>query len=517
MYQNPVIRGFHPDPSVCRVGDSFYLVTSSFQYFPGIPIFHSTDLVNWQQIGHCITRESQLDLARVPDSGGIWAPTIRYHDGRFFVISTVLDDVNFTNRLDADLTHDASAIEGRHFIVSTSDPRAEWSDPVWVSGGGFDPSLHFESDGRAIVTHADRGRILQGYVDVETGRREDEPRTIWTGTEEVDTEGPHLYRIGDYYYLLVAEGGTSYDHSIAVARSRSAWGPWEECPHNPVLSQRIAGQSPIQATGHGDLVQDAAGEWWIVFLGNRPVGYPRFHTLGRETFATPVTWVDGWPVVDEPRLIQDDGRGRTQLPRPTAWCDEFDGSALRHEWSSIRQSNPHVRVEGGRLQVEHPDLPGATLHSFIGVRQLEHSCRVEAEIDVESAADGAEFGLTVAMDVDHYYRIVIAHDGTNRTVVLERAVRGLVAREVLGAAPPGAALLRVDATPFAYVLTCRDAASGGQVGSGAGHAMSLSSEVAGGFTGVFFGLEARGVQRSNARWFAIDYPDDDGTEHTARA
>lgn len=183
----------------------------------------------------------------------------------------------------------------------------------------------------------------------------------------------------------------------------------------------------------------------------------------------------------------------------------------------MRGPSRFLRVADGRLRVEHPGHEATTPHSFIGVRQLEHFCRVEAEIDVESAADGAEFGITVYMDEDHYYRLVVLQDGSRRVVVLERAVRSLISREVLGSAPPGAALLRVDATPFAYVLSCLDSTTGELIGSGAGHAMSLSSEVAGGFTGAFFGFYAHGAQQSNARWFAIDTPATESTERAVNA
>jgi alpha-N-arabinofuranosidase len=180
-YRNPVVRGFHPDPSVCRVGSDFYLVTSSFEYWPGVPVLHSTDLVSWRQIGHCLHRPEQLDLRHVEDSAGIWAPTIRYADGVFYVVTTVMDEGNFTNALGED-GHGGVFLRGRHLLVTATDPAGPWSDPVWISGGGLDPSLLFDHDGRVLVTHAEGGVLLQSHLDVGPVQRDAEERAIWSGT-----------------------------------------------------------------------------------------------------------------------------------------------------------------------------------------------------------------------------------------------------------------------------------------------------------------------------------------------
>ena len=283
-YRNPVIPGFHPDPSVVRVGDDFYLVTSSFEFFPGVPIFTSRDLVHWRQLGHVLTRESQLPLQKARPSGGIYAPTLRYHDGTFYMITTNVDG-------------------GGNFLVTAKDPAGPWSEPVWLPDfGGIDPSLFFDDDGTVYLTGQGSGSpgqprgIYQTTLDVKTGKLLGPLRLVWDRTGTRYPEGPHLYKIRGRYYLMIAEGGTEYGHMVTIARSDSPWGPFEACPRNPILTHRqTENDMPVQGTGHADLVEAADGSWWMVFLAFRPVsGY--WHHLGRETFLAPVTWdADGWP------------------------------------------------------------------------------------------------------------------------------------------------------------------------------------------------------------------------------
>ncbi|MBC8131905.1 MAG: glycoside hydrolase family 43 protein, partial [Deltaproteobacteria bacterium] len=286
-FTNPVIPGMHPDPSICRVGRDFYLVTSSFEYFPGVPLFHSRDLVNWEQIGHVLTRPSQVDLRRVRSSGGIYAPTIRFAHGRFYVVTTNVDG-------------------GGNFLVTAARPDGPWSDPIWIDRAGIDPSLLF--DGRTVYytrngpgSDRDHPLIYQTTINPRTGKLAGPPRPVWSGLGGIWPEAPHLYKIGGWYYLLTAEGGTGYDHSIVVARSRLPGGPFEGCPRNPVLTHRGRPSHAIGATGHADLVQLSDGRWWAVMLGVRPVRRPVTgekqrhdvprdlrHHLGRETFLVPV-------------------------------------------------------------------------------------------------------------------------------------------------------------------------------------------------------------------------------------
>lgn len=247
-YQNPIIRGFNPDPSICRVGQDYYLVTSSFEYFPGIPVYHSTDLVNWTHIGNCIDRPEQLSFDSVLTEQGIWAPTIRYHQGTFYVTATFVGLGNF--------------------IISSADPAGGWSDPVVVDMGGIDPSLLFDDGKVYYCTNArgadEREAISLAQIDVTTGALLSEIRQIWHGAAEDRPqflEAPHIYHIGDWYYLLAAEGGTRAAHMVTAARSRSIWGPYDACPRNPLLTNRYALDRDVAGSGHGDLVEDASGSW----------------------------------------------------------------------------------------------------------------------------------------------------------------------------------------------------------------------------------------------------------------
>src|SRR5690625_3969660 len=230
-YNNPVIKGFYPDPSVCKVDDTYYLVCSSFQYFPGVPLFESKDLVNWEQIGHCLTRESQVQLEKINSSGGVFAPTIRYHNGRFYMTTT-----NDTT--------------GQNFYVWTDDIYGEWSDPIFVDQDGIDPSLYFEGDKVYFMSNGTDdfgvGGIVQCEIDIATGQKLTPSRSIWQGTGGRFLEAPHLYKIDGKYYLLAAEGGTEYGHMVTYARGDSPYGPFESYPHNPVLTNRNLGTYEIQ-------------------------------------------------------------------------------------------------------------------------------------------------------------------------------------------------------------------------------------------------------------------------------
>jgi xylan 1,4-beta-xylosidase len=275
-FRNPVIPGFAPDPSVCRAGGDYHLAVSSFEYVPGVPIWHSRDLVRWRQIGNALDRPEQLALP--PDllaSRGVYAPTLRHHDGRFWLVTTVVGGAGT-------------------IILTAEDPAGPWSDPVHLDIPDIDPDLAWDEDGRCWCTFAG---VRTVPIDPATGTLLGTPQRIWSGTGLQYPEGPHLYRIDGWWYLLLSEGGTECGHALSIARGRSPRGPFEPCPANPVLSHRST-DHPIQNTGHGDLVRARDGSWWMVLLGVRPRGRtPSYHGLGREVFLAPVRWEDGWPVV----------------------------------------------------------------------------------------------------------------------------------------------------------------------------------------------------------------------------
>jgi xylan 1,4-beta-xylosidase len=280
-HRKPVVSGLRPDPSVCRVGEDYYMVNSTFEYSPGVPIRHSRDLVNWRLMGHCLTRPSQLPLDKCRASGGIFAPTIRYHRGRFYMVTTNIGG-------------------GGNLIVHTDDPAGDWSEPVWLGLGGINPSLLFEDD-TCYFTSAGDGMVI-ATIDPLTGEVIQGPVPFWRGNRGQYPEAQHLYKVKGRYYALLAERSAEYGHMVTVARGNTPRGPWEMNSKNPFLSHRSM-NSPIQATGHAELVQGHDGNWWMVFLGVRPVRCPPCYHLGRQTFLAPVTWERGWPVVNDEQRV----------------------------------------------------------------------------------------------------------------------------------------------------------------------------------------------------------------------
>lgn len=340
-YTNPIIPGFHPDPSICRVGDTYYLVTSSFNYFPGVPLFESHDLLNWTQIGHVLSRPSQLPLQGSGTSGGIFAPTICEHNGRFYMVTT-------------------NTSHGGNFFVWTDDIHGSWSEPVFIHRPGIDPSLLFDGD-KVYFTNTgkdDNGvaGIVQCEIDPVTGEQLTPASCIWQGTGGRNLEGPHLYHIGTSYYLLASEGGTEYGHMLVLGRGDRPNGPFVLSPHEPLLTNRDLGGSQLQGCGHGDLVKGPDDHWWVVHLGFRqmPDG-TQYHTLGREVCLVQATFDEaGWLHLGDHgtaslTMTADGLTTPADQPAPLT----FTNSSLGQEWVFLREpisSNYQQRPTGLTLQ-----------------------------------------------------------------------------------------------------------------------------------------------------------------------
>lgn len=479
-FKNPIIPGFYPDPSVCRVGNDYYLVTSSFEYFPGVPIFHSRDLINWRQIGHCLTRKNQLFLEKAPSSRGIYAPTIRHHNGTFYMVTT-------------------NVVSKGHFYVHTTDPSGEWSKPVWVDQCGIDPSLFFDDDGKVYFTSTGDNCIVQSEIDIKTGKRLTDVKRIWAGTGGIYPEAPHLYKINKTYYLMIAEGGTKYGHMETIARSDNPWGPFGSYPYNPILTHRRSIR-PIQATGHADLIEAHNGTWWLVFLGIRPNDFPRYHHLGRETFLTPVTWTkDGWPVVGRSGKVSLEMKADCLPFYP--WekedvRDDFKSEKLGLQWNFLRNPRDEdwsiterpgwLRLLGSGVTLDDTDSP-----AFLGRRQRHFRCCVSTLLDFSPKREGEEAGLTVLMNERHHYEIAVTRLENKRCIIVRRRIgnrTAIIARKEIGT---GSVRLKIEADREMYHFSC---ALNGQefriiAKSKTRH---LSTEVAGGFTGVYFGMYATG-------------------------
>jgi alpha-N-arabinofuranosidase len=482
-FQNPVLSGFYPDPSICRVGDDYYLVNSTFEYFPGVPIFHSRDLVHWRQIGHVLTRVSQLPLERMRASGGVFAPTLRYHDGTFYMVTTNVWGTS-------------------NFYVTATDPAGPWSEPHPLDQEGIDPSLFFDDDGTVYyIRHVGGGDgyIGQQVLDLASGKLQGEMKKIWGGTGGVWVEGPHMFKRDGRYYLMVSEGGTSYDHSVTIARSDSPWGPFEADPHNPILTHRTRRDHPVQALGHADLVETPAG-WWAVFLGIRPQG-GQFHHLGRETFLAPVTWsADGWPTIGTRGTIELEMAAPALTPHPwpkTPTRDEFDGDSLALDWNFLR--NPqggdwsltarpgYLRLRGSAVTMSDQDSP-----AFVGRRQTALVCRAATQLDFQPASENEEAGLVVrGNDGNHYDLGITLRDG-RRHVTLRRVHDGKPVEPIRHEAlPAGNVELSIAARPLEYEFFYQ-IDGGSPVSLGTAATKDLSSETIGGFTGVYFGMYATG-------------------------
>lgn len=497
-YQNPVIPGFHPDPSVCRAGDDFYLVNSSFQYFPGVPLFHSKDLVHWEQIGHCLTRPSQLKLTNATCWGGIYAPTIRYNDGVFYMITTNVSDRG-------------------NFIVHATNPRGEWSEPVWLKQGGIDPSLYFEGGKCYLVSNPDVG-IYLCEINPMTGEQLTESRRIWNGTGGRHPEGPHIYKKDGWYYLLISEGGTEYGHKVTIARSQSIEGPYESNPANPILTHinKNAQNSPIQGTGHADLVEAPDGSWWLACLAFRPQTGSH-HLLGRETFLAPVRWdKNAWPVVN------GDGTISLQMDVPTLPQQpfaekpvrtDFKNKQLGHEWVYIRNYHPeNYTFASGKLRLKATpaDLDNyKESPTFIGRRQEHIGFTAATSLQLHQGTPADEAGLTVYMSEQSHYDLFVKQlaDGKQAVVLRYRLGELTHIEKEIALPSKGSVQLRIEGNKEVYLFKyATDGKNFRELGKM--NARYISTETAGGFTGIMLGMYAvagSGASKAYAEFGYFDY------------
>lgn len=475
-YQNPILRGMYPDPSVCRAGDKYYMVCSTFQYFPGVPVFESEDMVNWRQIGHCLTRESQVYLKGVRSSGGIFAPTIRYNEGRFYMVTT------------NDSFHE-------NFYVYTDDIYGEWSEPVVVDQDGIDPSLYFEDGHAYFMSNGSdqdgKGCIQMCEIDIETGKKLSDTKILWYGTGGRYLEAPHLYKVGDWYYLLEAEGGTEYGHMVNYSRSKSMWGPFEGYSKNPVLTNRDLGGYQLQGAGHGDIIEDKDGNWWFVHLAFRQIDrWLTYHHLGRETCLQPVSWTeDGWFEigVDGKALLEIDLPDRNFAKQTLSYKKTFDNTDWDMDWCYLRvpsYENYHKESNMLKLKGTSIDLSQCASPTFLGIRQEE----LEQVVNCTVTPGEQEAGITFYMDENHHYDIFVCGHEDKVTVSAKVTIGSLSCILDSVTIKGSQAKLRVVSDPIQYTFEVMDGTE--YVTLGKADTRYLSSEVAGGFTGVFMGLYA---------------------------
>ncbi len=481
-FHNPIISGFHPDPSIVRVGDDFYLTNSTFEYFPGLPIYHSRDLVHWTLIGNALDRESQLPLKGATDYGGLYAPTIRYWKGLFYLTCNNVSG-------------------GKNFIVTAKNPAGPWSEPMWMNDDEIDGSMFFDDDGKAYYTrHGDgeKGGIAQAEFDSATGKLTTLMKVIFNDLKESWNEGPHLYRMKGRYYLMLAEGGTGDQHMEVIHRSDSPWGPWEPCPYNPILTERDDPKSPIQCTGHADLIEAPDGTWWMVFLGVRP--QKGKSVLGRETFLAPVSWTsDGWPVVngDHHVALEMPAPALPTQPslKPTTRWDFAMIKKLGPEWIRVRNGNPadlslEARLGCLRILCAQDSLSNKLEEpAFVGQRQRDFRFMASTSMEFRPSQNGEEAGLCVRANDNNHYEVGVEWVDGKTQVFVRNTVKGLAYTLDHRRLDQSHVGLRISGDEDQYQFAwSKDGTTWETLG--ASPSEDLSREMAGGFTGTVIGLYA---------------------------
>lgn len=510
-YRNPVVAGFFPDPSIVRHGDDYYMVHSSFAYTPGVPVLHSDNLVDWRIIGHALDRRSQVDMRGQGISRGIFAPTIRHHDGVFYIITTLID-------------------RGGNFLVTAADPAGPWSDPVWLPEiDGIDPDLFFDHDGGVYIAHngpPEGEPLYEGHRAIWLWQYDPEARRIVADSgrvivnggvdlaaEPVWIEAPHIFRVDDWYYLFCAEGGTGDNHSEVVFRTRDLDLPFVPYDGNPILTQRDLPPDrphPVTTAGHADLVQTPAGDWWAVFLATRAYDQ-RFYNSGRETFLLPVEWRDDWPMIlpqGEPvpyvgrRPAVGANRAlRGALTGNFIWRDEFDAGTLDRHWLALRSfDRSWVTSADGRLRLDamRPGLDSLEQPAFLGRRQQHLRYRASAELQVPALPDVAA-GIAAFQNETHHYFLGVQRRDDGYQVFLEQAAGG-APRRIRSASVDGnagdALVFGVDGDRGTIGFWYCPPDACGEDGGKSWLARDLdgkllSTAVAGGFVGTTLGVHAR--------------------------
>ena len=501
QYYNPILAGFYPDPSVCRVGDTYYLVNSSFTFFPGVPLSTSKDLVNWTPAGHVLDRPSQVPLKGQRVSGGIYAPAIRYNkkNKTFYMITTNVGAGNF--------------------YVKTKDPSKGWSEPIYLRKiDGIDPSFFFDDNGKGYIVHnapvvgkddySGQRAIRLFEFDVKGDSIKGDFKEILRGGTHVQKnpiwiEGPHLFKKDKYYYLMCAEGGTGAWHSEVILRAKNPMGPWEECPNNPILTQRTGldpnRKDPVSSAGHADLVEDGKGNWWAVFLACRPYEQDMYNT-GRDTYLLPVTWNDGWPeILAKNTPISSVGEKAGLKP---AEKNEFSGNfsytdnfeSFNNRWMFLRDYVPFIDKENKQEKgMKFKLLPGNIYQrepmSALWVRQQHGTFTAETSLDFTPRNDKDIAGIALLQKED--YNMVLGKTMLNGklAITLTRAEKNnaLIASAFI---KPGKLRLKVEGHDRYYDFYYAEEGGDWQLLAKGVDASNLSTQKSGGFLGACIGLYA---------------------------
>ncbi len=515
-FTNPILAGFNPDPSITRVGDDYYMVNSSFGYFPGIPVLHSKDLVNWNQIGAVLDENQQMNLDEQRISRGYFAPAISYNDGYFYVICTLIDGYG-------------------NFISRSRTPEGPYSEPFWLPelAGGIDPSLFFDDDGKAYVVYnhgaPDNKPLYGGHrtirlreLDLETMKLVGEEQLLVNGgvdisQEPVWIEAPHIYKIDGLYYLMCAEGGTGYNHSEVIFRSDSVRGEYIPYEENPILTQRHLDPSrpdPITTAGHADMVQTPSGEWWAVFLAARPYEGGHFNT-GRETFLAPVKWTDGWPVINpdfeevQYEYPMPDTGGSTEPDVPLSgkfdYRIDFD-QPLDQRWMflrNVREKWYEANTDEGMLTMQlRPEVISESGNPSLVLRRQTHlEGEVSTYLEFEPEAENEMAGLVILQNESHYYFV---NKTADRIQLLKQTENGF---ETLAEVPYDQAgvHIKIEARGNKYHFYYGQDEESYQALLQDVDATYLSTETAGGFVGCMYGMYATSDGQESSNTASFDY------------
>ncbi|WP_205943683.1 glycoside hydrolase family 43 protein [Pedobacter cryophilus] len=520
---NPILSGFYPDPAICKVGSDYYVVNSTFSFFPGLPVLHSKDLKNWRQIGSVITRPSQMDFMGETVSRGLFAPAINYHNGLFYVTCTDIDN-------------------GGNFVVTAKNPAGPWSDPVYIREvRGIDPSLFFDDNKAYIIYNSnppDNKSLYSGHrtlrmyeFDAVNLKVIGEETLLVNGGVDISKkpiwiEGPHIYKREGWYYLMAAEGGTAVNHSEVVLRSKNPRGPYIAYEKNPILTQRHLDpnrKNPITSTGHADLVEGPDGKTYAIFIAVRPYEGDYYNT-GRETFIAPVKWIDGWPVInpDNEEVLYEypvswkEHKFKNSIPLNGNFDYKFDfKDSLNSQFLFLRTNKAdwyslQTRKNYLTMNLSPETIMGAANPSFLGKRQQHLTSEAIVEMDFSAKQDNEKAGLTIFQNETHFYYICKSVKNGKEVIQLFKSNPKTKEMDLIEETsfnePVKKVYLKInsnkDKYSFSYATKKNDWQTLGKDLDG----KFLSTRVAGGFVGALYGMytTSLGVKSTNAaqfKWF----------------
>ena len=541
-YTNPILAGFYPDPSICRVGDNYYLVNSTFAYFPGITIFKSRDLVHWNLIGHALTEPRQLNLDSAGVSRGLFAPAIRYNNGVYYITCTLVD-------------------KGGNFIVTSKRPEGPWSDPVWLPIDGIDPSLFFDTEGKAYIIYnsipPDNKPLYYGHqtiriyeFDLNNLKVTGEEHILINGGTDITKkpvwiEGPHIFKKGGFYYLTCAEGGTEYNHSEVVFRSKDVNGPYIPYKNNPVLTQRNLDPGrdyPITSTGHADFVETKTGDWWAVFLGCQPYSPYKegYYNIGRETFLAPVKWENGWPVItsdhelvkynySNPLPVDRDFNG-VPYGGSFEYTDNFDSNILDLNWQFLRTPREKwydLTAKKGFLAMHlRPETCSGLMNpSFLARRQQHNNSSASIGMTFLPESENEKSGLLIFQSETHYYFLCKSMKNNEPVVQIFKSVKEentsdkmelLASRKLTKEENSGEIYFKIESRGDIYSFSYGFSPQNWKMLKDSVDAKYLSTKVAGGFVGCMYALYSTSLEKLSENVSYFDWFNYKGNSETLK-